>query len=251
MPTTNATTSAPPSATAAPAGRRRRRFGSSRRGGAGASARTRSRSASDASGRPARSSWTSSSCDTAAHLLLEPLQRAAEPRRAGRRADSEDLTGALAVQVEHDSQRDHRPVGGGQLRERALELRRQALAERRLVRLRHLERESALTPPAPLFGAEVVQRRRARELAEPRAGAPPARVVPPPALKRPGESLCCQVFWHRSVSRQVHEECVHVVQVALGRLGEVVRARLHATYTPPAGAHVTRCEPLLRRRGRG
>src|SRR5205809_6388596 len=123
MPTTNAATSAPASATPAPAGTSRRKFHSNRGGGGGASARTRSRSASDATGRLARSSWTSSSCDTAAHLLLEPLQRAGQPRRAGRCADSEYLTCALAVEVEHDSQRDHRPVGGGQPRERALELR--------------------------------------------------------------------------------------------------------------------------------
>ena len=106
---------------------------------------------------------------------------------------------------------------------------------------------------AALLTAEVIERRRARELAEPGPRAAAARVEAVPALQGPGERLGCQVFGHVAVSGQVDEERVHVVEVALGHAGEVLRVRLHDGYTPRPGHHVTfgSLAPRPRRRGRG
>ena len=229
----------------------------------GASACTRSRSSGDATGRAARSSRasspkrssTSSSGDIGAHLLLQLLQRAAQPRRARRRADPE-----------HAAARSRRPARARSAARRPrARLRTAATAparapargprRRRPRRPRATSRRPAtLAPAAALLGAEVVERGRARELAEPGARAPAARVEAAPALQRPGERLGCQVFGHVSVSRQVHEECVHVVEVAFRRLREVLRARLHGVHTspPPHRRHISSSRGRRpRRRGRG
>src|SRR5204863_9013915 len=142
------------------------------------------------------------------------LQCAAQPRRAGRLTDPEHAGRALAVEVEQDPQRQYLALRRGQPGERRVELRGEALAERRLLRIRALQRVTAFAASPPLLRAKMVERRRARELAEPGASAPAARVEPAPALERPGERLCCQVFGHVAVSGQVDEERVHVVEVA-------------------------------------
>src|SRR5919198_704091 len=206
MPTATLTeTATAPSATA---GTTRRKFRTGRRGGGGGSSvRTRSRSAREATGRAARSSRASCSkrsstsskapsgrrrpkrpcglcpCgrlsgDTGAHLLLQLLQGAAEPGRARARADPEHTGGTLAVQLEHDPQRDHLALGGRQARERPLEAGREPFAEDRLLTLTQLGHHVSPLAAAPaLLRAEVVERRGAGELAQPRTCAAPARVV--------------------------------------------------------------------------
>src|SRR4029079_17260536 len=231
-PTTVATPTAAASPAKATAGTSRRGFGWIRRGGGGgASASTRSRSSVDTTGRLARSSWTSSSCDTGTHLLFELLQGAAQARRACARADPEHACGAVAVEVEDDPQREDFPLGRRETRQSRLELRGEALAECRVLRIRAAQRVAPFAAAAALFRAKVIQSGRARQLAEPRARRAAARVELAPALERSGEGLGCQVFGHVAVSGQVDEERVHVVQVALGRLREVLRVRLHDGYT--------------------
>src|SRR5919201_2879680 len=195
MPKTTAT----PSAAASPAkpatGTSRRRFGSKRRGGGGASARTRSRSASAATGRPARSSCasfskrssTSSSGDTGAHLPFQLLQGAAETRRARGPADPEHAARAFAVELEDDPKRQHFTLCGRQPRQRRLERGREAFAEAGLLRLGHSDRIAPFTPSTAVLGAKVVERRRPSQLAEPGARAPAARIEASPALASSGE----------------------------------------------------------------
>src|SRR6185312_80744 len=133
---------------------------------------------------------TSSSGDTGAHLLLQLLQGAAQARRARGRADPEHSRRHLAVQLEHYPQRDDLPLGRREPRERLLEPRGQPFPANRPGVLSLLGGgEAALAPAAAVLGAKVVERGRARELAEPRASRPAARVEAPPALQRPRECL--------------------------------------------------------------
>src|SRR6185437_14208979 len=74
--------------------------------------------------------------------------------------------------------------------------------------------------------------------AEPGTGAPATRVESAPPLTGAGKRLGCQLFGHGSVSRQVHEECMNVVEVALRRLFEF---RCHGAYTSPKSHRVTSC----------
>src|SRR5262245_2576035 len=183
------------------------------RGPGGSSARTSARSPLEATGRDVRSSSaslpnrssTSSSGDTGAHLLLQLLQRAAQPRRARRRADPEHSRRGLAVELEHDPQSDDLPLSGGQPRQRRFECRRQPLAEDLLRALGHRNRVAALSPPPPVLRAKVVERRRARQLAEPRPRTAAPRVEAVPALARAGECLGRERLGGSFVSGQVHE----------------------------------------------
>ena len=59
------------------------------------------------------------------HPLLELGERPREPRRAGRPPDAEERGGGLRVEVEHDPQREHLALAGGERAERLLELRRE------------------------------------------------------------------------------------------------------------------------------
>src|SRR4051794_10445672 len=118
-----------------------------RRGGAACAAarRTRSRSSAGAMGRAARSVRARSSCDIEG--LLQLLQRAAELRRAVRRRDTEHVRRGCGVELEHDPQRDHLALTGGERAQRSLELWREAVAERLVVALR--QRGELLAPHAP------------------------------------------------------------------------------------------------------
>src|SRR6266516_4218620 len=117
MPNTPATPTAAASTAIPIAGMSRRhgRSSSKLRRGGGSRARTRSRRTGGATGCAARNSSasfskrssTSSSGDTGAHLPFKLLQGAAESRRARRGADPEHAARALAVEVEHDAQREH------------------------------------------------------------------------------------------------------------------------------------------------
>src|ERR671922_2680595 len=118
------------------------------------------------------------------HLLLQLLQGAAQAGRARRLADAEHARRRAAVELEEDAERDHLALAGGELGQRRLERRGQSLAERAVVRLRRVRRVARLTPAPPLLGAEVVERRIARDLAEPRPRSRPARVESPPRAER-------------------------------------------------------------------
>ena len=112
-------------------------------------------------------SW--SGCDICAHPLFELLQRPAQPGRAGGRRDAEDAGGGLDVEVEQHAQRDHLALAGGQRRERALELRREPAEEPVLGVVGLVGRVGTLATAAALLRAEMVERGRARELAQPGA----------------------------------------------------------------------------------
>src|SRR5262249_60386221 len=109
-------------------GMRRRGKAAAEAGFAAAIVRTRSRRLSGAAGRDARSSSVRSA-EVIVHPLLESLQGAAEPGRAGRLADAEQTGRRLAVELEHDAENDHLALACGERRERRLELRRQPFDE--------------------------------------------------------------------------------------------------------------------------
>src|SRR5262249_30087769 len=156
---------------------------------------TRSLSSGGAARRAARSSRRiASGCDIARHLLLQLLQGAAQPRRARRRADPEDARRRLAVQVEQHAQCDHLALAGGEAAERPLQLRREAAVDPVLRLERLAQRVDALASAPPPLRPEVVERGRARELAEPGADAAAAGVEPVPEAERPLERLGRQVL---------------------------------------------------------
>ena len=69
------------------------------------------------------------------------------------------------VDVEHDAQRDHLALAGGERGERRLEVGREAFGEALVDPLGH--GGELLAARAPPLGAEVVERDGARDLAEP------------------------------------------------------------------------------------
>src|SRR5581483_5717914 len=197
-----------------------------RRGGVACAAtrRTRSRSSGGAAGRASRSARARSRCDI--ECLLELLQRARQARRAVRGGDAEHTRGGLRVELEHDAKRDHLALAGGERAERGLELRREAVRQRLLVSLRD---GGALLPPQPAaLGAEVVERDRAGELAEPGAWRAAALVEAVPEPQAALERLRGEVLGHEPVAREPGEVAVDVVEVPLGGLREG-----HACHTPP------------------
>src|SRR5207253_5156056 len=210
------------------------RFHVTRRWGGAACAatrRTRSRSSSGAVGRASRSWAIRSRCDIERHLEL--LQRAVETRRAVGGGDAEHARGGPGVEVEDDAERDHLALAGGQAEQRGLELGREPFGNALLEDLGH--RYELLALHAPPLGAEVVERDRARDLAEPGADRPAPLVEAVPEPQRALERLAGEILGGEAVAGEPGEVPVDVVQVRLGRLRE---AR-HAVYTPPGPAHVT------------
>ena len=122
------------------------------------------------------------------------------------------------VDVEHDAQRDHLALAGGQRVERRLELGREALGEALVEALGR--RGELLAPRAAAFGAEVVERDRARDLAEPglRRAALGVEAVPEP--QRALERRAGQVLGGGPVAGEPGEVAVDVVEVRLGSLGK-------------------------------
>ena len=104
-----------------------------------------------------------------------------------------------------------------------------------IVRARLGQRIRRLPPQAPLLGAKVVERRRARHLAEPRLHAPLARVVAAPEAKRALEDVTGQLLGQAAVARHVDEVGQDVLQMVFRRSGEGG----HAVHTPPAASIVT------------
>src|SRR6476646_9650013 len=142
-----------------------------RRRGAGAAAaisRTRSRTSDGASTCAARSSATRSRCDM--ECLLEFLQRPIQARGAVGGGDAEDAGGCAGVEIEQDPERDDLTLACGQARESRLEVGGQSLGEAEVDCLGW--GGELLAPGAAPFGAEVVERDGARDLAEPGANRP-------------------------------------------------------------------------------
>src|SRR4051795_4428484 len=161
--------SAAPRATTSP------RRHESRRGGCGARSaitRTRSRTSRGAVGRASRSSVMRSGCDM--DCLLELLERAVEARRAVGGGDAEHIRGGPGVEVEDDAQRDHLALAGREPEHPALELRREAFGDALVDPLRH--GGELLAARAASLRAKVVERDRARDLAEPGPLRPALRV---------------------------------------------------------------------------
>src|SRR5262245_61304482 len=218
--------------TSASAGRRHR---SSRRRGAGgtaaASSRTRARSSGDAEIRAERISLTIASCsgcDICTHPLFELLQGSAQARVAVRGRDPEDARGRLAVEVEQDAERDHLSLARRELGERALERRRQTAEDALLGRL-PFECVRVLAAATPFLGAEVVERGRPGELAEPGACACAPRVETPPLPQRLLEGLGGQVLGCDTVTREVDQIGEDVVEMTLGDRREAGNLdRVHA-----------------------
>src|SRR3989442_15990026 len=173
--------------------------------GGSPSARTRSRTCCGAAVGSARRSRTSSSNSRSksmsvagiAHHLLESFQGPAQSRRAGGRTDSEHTRHCWPVELEQDTERNDLTLGRRQSGQRRLQVAR---AERRLLRLGQVARV-ALLPAAPsLLGTEMIERRRARNPAEPGARRPPSGIEAPPEAECLLEGLPREVFRHSPVA---------------------------------------------------
>jgi hypothetical protein len=215
-----------------------------RRGRAGCSraaiSSTRCRRSGEALGRAARSSVASSGDSIGAHHPFQLLERAAQAGRARARTDSQDAGGGLAVELEHDPQRDDFAFCPGQLCKRVLELGRETFAEARRRHLAQLAHGVAIfSPQTSPLRPKVVQRGRACELAQPCAGPAPPWIETAEAPKRALEGLDREVFGEGLVGSQVHEIAKDVVEVLLGDGGEALLLRVHDLYTPPTSAYVT------------
>src|SRR5947207_8805109 len=208
----------------------RRHCGNEKRGSLAGRSRaaisnTRSRRSNDATGRVTRSSATTLGDSMGAHHPFQPLERAAQARRAGALTDSENLCGRLTVELEHDPQRDDFAFCPGQLRKRVLELGGEAFAEARGVHLAQFShRVAVLATEPPRFRPEVVERSRARELAEPGSGGAAPRIEAAPAAQGALEGVDREVFGEGVVGGQVHEIGENVVEVLLGDGGEATSA---------------------------
>src|SRR5919108_3583097 len=154
------------------------------------------------------------------HLLLQLLQGAAQAGRARRLADAEHARRRAAVEFEQDAKRDHLSLACRELAERLLKRRREALAERPLVRLRGAGGVARLAAAAALLGTEVVERGAARDLAEPGARRRAARGEAPPRAERLLEGLPREVFGDRAVSGHEQQVAIDGVEVLLRDCGE-------------------------------
>src|SRR5436190_7923590 len=235
----------------------RRHWGNEKRGSLAGRSRpaisnTRSRRSGDATGRVTRSSATTLGDSISAHHPFQPLERAAQARRAGALTDSENPGGRLTVELEHDPQRDDFPFCPGQLRKRVLELGGEAFAEARGLHLAQFShRVTVLATEPPRLRPEVVERSGARELAEPGSGGPAPRIEAAPAAQSALESVDREVFGEGVVGGQVHEIGENVVEVLLGDGGEALLLRIHGLYTAPLAVTSQRRGPQPRRPGRG
>src|SRR5579872_5139538 len=228
--TTPAATEAP---TTTAATRARCQVTSWRRGGVACAAtrRTRSRSSGGATGRASRSVRARSGRDI--ECLRELLQRAVQARRAVGGRDAEHACCGGGVELEHDPQRDHLALAGGQVPQRRLDLGREPFRERLVVAFRHGRK--LLAAHAAPFGAEVIERDGARDLTEPRARRSPPLVEAVPQPQGALERLSGQVFGDEAVAGEPGEVPVNVVEVPLSRL----REGGHTCTTPPGPRHVT------------
>src|SRR5690348_11023788 len=166
---------------------------------------TRSRRSGDATGRVTRSSATTSGDSICAHHPFKLLERTAQASRAGALTDSENLCGHLTVELEHDPQRDDFAFCPGQRAHCVLELGGEAFAEAwgmHLAQLAH--RVAVLATESPRLRPEVVERRRARELAEPGSGGAAPRIEAAPAAQSALEGVDREVFGEGVVGGQVH-----------------------------------------------
>ena len=91
-------------------------------------------------------------------------------------------------------------------------------------------RVAGLASTATLFRSEVVERRRAGDLAEPGALGASGRVESVPQANGALEGLGGQILGRLRVAREVQDVPVDVVQVPLGGIGERARHRLHTPH---------------------
>ena len=117
---------------------------------------------------------------------LRVWQRPAEPGRHGRRADAENAGRLVAVELDHDAERDHLALAGAEGRERDLERGREPFDEVGLVRLRLGGR--LLAPVPSRFGAEPVEGGRAGDPEQPRAGTAAAGIEARPVAEAPSRT---------------------------------------------------------------
>ena len=85
----------------------------------------------------------------------------------------------------------------------------------------------------------MVERSRARELAEPGSGGAAPRIEAAPAAQSALEGVDREVFGEGVVGGQVHEIGENVVEVLLGDGGEALLLRFHSPITPQQGGFVT------------
>ena len=121
-----------------------------------------------------------------------------------------------------------------------LELGGEAFAE---ARRRHLPQLAHCVPilaaQPPRLRAKMVERRRARKLAEPGTYSTPTGIEAIPTAKCALERVDREVFGEGVVSGQVHEIGKNVVEVSLGDDGEALLLRVHGLITPQRAGVVT------------
>ena len=133
-------------------------------------------------------------------------------------AEMPSMRPAAGVEVEQDAERDDFALAGGEGGERRLEVGGEAFREALVDAVGC--RGELLAAHAPALGAEVVERDRARDLAEPGAGGAAVGVEAVPEPERPLERLAGQVVGGGPVAREPGEVAVDVVEVRFGGLGE-------------------------------
>ncbi len=151
-----------------------------------------------------------------------------------------EALGRASVELEHNPQRDDFAFCPGQLCKRVLELGGETFAEARRRHLAQLaDRVTIFPPQPPRLRPKVVERGRACELAEPRAGPASPRIETAEAPQRALEGLDREVFGEVLVGGQVHEVAKDVVEVLLGDGGEALLLRVHDLSTSQTRAYVT------------
>ena len=132
---------------------------------------------------------------------------------------------AACVEVEQDAERDHLALAGGERAQGGFEVGREPFDEALLDPV--VLGGELLAPRAPALGAEVVERDRARDLAEPGAGGAAVRVEAVPEPQRPLERLAGEVVGGGAVAGEPGEVAVDVVEVRPRRPG---RRSSHGSY---------------------
>ena len=143
--------------------------------------------------RAARNSATRSRCDM--ERLLELLERPVQARCAVGGRDAEHARRGARVEIEQDAERDDLALAGRERAQGGLEVGREPFDEALLDPV--VLGGELLAARAPALGAEVVERDRARDLAEPGAGGAAVGVEAVPEPQRPLERLAGEVVGGR------------------------------------------------------
>src|SRR5919197_5687285 len=97
--------------------------------------------------------------------------------------------------------------------------------------------DELLAPCPPALRAEVVERDRARDLAQPRLSGAARGIEPVPEAQRPLEGGPGQLLRDPAVAREPGEVAVDVVEMRFGGLGKRHLTRC----TPPTGGMSQKC----------